>query len=237
MTSRWAAAHADALLVAGCGGEQGGAALFDVLTGAVGPAGRLPYEIHRDQADLEDITVYGDLANQTYRNRQFAPAPLYRFGDGRSYSRFLYSSVRLSPAAPGVCDSVTLHVDVKNAGAEAAEEVVQVYSRCPCSAALCQAGSCTSAALSAPPSTALIAFTRTSIAAGATATVSLPIATRQRARFRAADMEEVVRPGELWLTVGGGQLGSSTAGEVLQLRANVTGQETALAACAPVRAL
>ena len=76
----------------------------------------------------------------SYRNRQFAPAPLYRFGDGRSFSRFRYSSARLSPAAPGVCDSVTLHVDVKNEGSEAAEEVVQVYSRCPCSAALCQAG-------------------------------------------------------------------------------------------------
>ena len=66
VTSTWAAAHADALLIAGCGGEQGGAGLLDVVTGVVPPAGRLPYTIHRSQADLADITVYGDLANQTY---------------------------------------------------------------------------------------------------------------------------------------------------------------------------
>jgi beta-glucosidase len=194
----------------------------------------LPYTIHRDQAALPDITVYGDLANQTYRNRQFAPAPLYLFGDGRGFSVFTYSSLKLSPAAPSVCDSITVTVDVTNTGAVAADEVVQIYARCPCdSASDCEAGTCAAAALSTPPSTALIGFTRQTIAGGAKQTVTIEIRTRDLASYREEDMVEVLRPGKLWLTVGGGQLGSTTTSPVLQARVAIGGAETALSDCAP----
>jgi beta-glucosidase len=233
VTSAWAAENADALLIAGCGGEQGGAGLLDVLIGAVPPAGRLPYTIHRSQADLQDITVYNDLRNQTYRNRQFAPPPLYRFGDGRSYVRFAYSGLSVSPAAPRVCDDLTIEVSVTNPGAVAADEVVQVYSRCPCGSAMqCEAGTCTSAAFSTPPSTALIGFARQAIPADAKPhSVKILIRANTLAGFRETDMASVLRPGQLWLTVGGGQLGSETAGPVLHAKLNVTGAERLLAEC------
>ena len=51
-------------MVAGVGGQEGGVGLVDVLTGAASPGGRLPYTLHAKQADLPDITIYGDLVNQ-----------------------------------------------------------------------------------------------------------------------------------------------------------------------------
>ena len=177
--------------------------------------------------------MYNDLRNQTYRNRQFAPPPLYRFGDGRSYVRFAYSGLSVSPAAPRVCDDLTIEVSVTNPGAVAADEVVQVYSRCPCgSATQCEAGTCTSAAFSTPPSTALIGFARQAIPADAKPhSVKILIRANTLAGFRETDMASVLRPGQLWLTVGGGQLGSETAGPVLHAKLNVTGAERLLAEC------
>ena len=58
------ASKAEAYVVAGVGGQEGGVGLLDVLTGAASPGGRLPYTLHAKQEDLPDITVYGDLVNQ-----------------------------------------------------------------------------------------------------------------------------------------------------------------------------
>jgi hypothetical protein len=231
------AASADAYVVAGCGGQEGGVGLVDVLTGAAAAGGRLPYTLHTQQSDLPDITVYGDLVNQTYRNRQFADTPpRYRFGDGRAFAEFGYSGLQVAPASPGVCDPITVSVDVANPEAFAADEVVQLYSRCPCGYTECQAGTCDNAALLTPPLTALIGFSRVTVSAKSTQTVRITILARQRARFRPAagvdsGMLEEVRPGELWLTVGGGQLGSTTASAVLQTRVQVGGRPTPVARC------
>lgn len=175
------------------------------------------------------------FCNWRYRNRQFASVPLYRFGDGRGFAAFAYSGLTVSPAAPRVCDDLTVTVSVTNAGAVAADEVVQVYSRCPCKhARQCETGTCTSAAFSTPPSTALIGFARQTIPGGGKPeTMKIVIPAKTLAGFREADMVEVLRPGRLWLTVGGAQLDSGTAGEVMQARLNVTGAETPLSACGP----
>ena len=184
----------------------------------------------------------GQCDAQTYRNRQFAEIdspPLYRFGDGRSYAEFTYSSLHVAPTSPiGVCDDITVSVSVTNPEAVAADEVVQVYTRCPCGYAACQAGTCDSAAMQTPPLTALLGFRRVTVPANSTQTVRVTISARQRARFRPVSgvgvgmaMVEEVRGGELWLTVGGGQLGSSTASAVLQTRLQIGGNATPVANC------
>ena len=148
----------------------------------------------------------------------------------------MYTNLRVAPTSPDVCDDIMVSVDVENPEAVAADEVVQLYSRCPCGYAACQAGICDSAALQTPPLTALIGFRRVTVAANSTQTVRVTISARQRARFRpvgGADvgMLEEVRPGELWLTVGGGQLGSTTASVVLQERVQIGGKATPVASC------
>ena len=61
--------------------------------------------------------------------------------------------------------------------------------------------------------------------------VKVKIPAKTLAGFRASDMASVLRPGQLWLTAGGGQLNSRTSAGVLQLRLNVTGAEKLLEHC------
>jgi len=53
--------------------------------------------------------------------------PLYAFGYGQSYTTYQYSAVRLSSASMAADGSVTVIVDVTNAGAMAGDEIVQLY--------------------------------------------------------------------------------------------------------------
>ena len=114
----FAAAHAAALLDAWYPGEEGGNAVADVLFGEVNPAGRLPITFYRSAADLPPFADYA-MRGRTYR--YLTQPPLYRFGDGLSYTTFGYANLRVAP------DWKTISVDVDNRGARAGDEVVEVY--------------------------------------------------------------------------------------------------------------
>ena len=87
----FAAAHAAALLDAWYPGEEGGNAVADVLFGEVNPAGRLPITFYRSAADLPPFADYA-MRGRTYR--YLTQPPLYRFGDGLSYTTFGYANLR-----------------------------------------------------------------------------------------------------------------------------------------------
>jgi len=114
----FAAAHAAALLDAWYPGEEGGAAVADVLFGEVNPAGRSPITFYRSGGDLPPFADYA-MRGRTYR--YLTQPPLYRFGDGLSYTNFGYANLSVSP------DLKTISVEVTNRGARAGDEVVQVY--------------------------------------------------------------------------------------------------------------
>jgi beta-glucosidase len=54
---------------------------------------------------------------------------LYYFGHGLSYTTFTYTNLRISPLVQNPRGEVTVSVDVKNSGARAGDEVVQLYTR------------------------------------------------------------------------------------------------------------
>jgi beta-glucosidase len=54
---------------------------------------------------------------------------LYYFGHGLSYTTFTYSNLRIRPLVQNPRGEVTVSVDVKNSGARAGDEVVQLYTR------------------------------------------------------------------------------------------------------------
>jgi beta-glucosidase len=114
----FAAAHAAALLDAWYPGEEGGNAVADVLFGDVNPAGRLPITFYRSVADLPPFADYA-MRGRTYRYLE--RPPLYRFGNGLSYTTFRYANLAIVP------DLKTVSVEVQNSGARAGDEVVQVY--------------------------------------------------------------------------------------------------------------
>jgi beta-glucosidase len=178
----FAAAHAAALLDAWYPGQEGGNAVADVLFGAVNPAGRLPITFYRSIADLPPFADYA-MRGRTYR--YLTAAPLYRFGDGRSYTTFRYANLAVTG------DGKTITVEVQNTGARAGDEVVQVY-----------------VLPHDPPAYAprrwLAAFTRVSLAAGERRSVSLALPPDA---LTLVDERGTRRPlgGAVDVAVGGGQ--------------------------------
>ena len=178
----FAAAHAAALLEAWYPGEEGGNAVADLLFGDANPAGRLPITFYRSAADLPPFADYA-MHGRTYRYLE--KEPLYRFGDGRSYTTFRYATLAVAS------DLRAISVEVQNTGARAGEEVVQVYL-----------------ASHDPPGYAphrwLAAFARVSLAPGKRCTVSLQLPPQA---LTLVDERGARRPltGAVEVAVGGGQ--------------------------------
>ena len=119
----------DAILQAWYGGQQGGQAVADVLSGAYNPAGRLPITFYRSENDLPD---FGDYNMKGHTYRYFKGDPLFAFGEGLSYSTFKYANSRfrmISRTVEGksLGISYSLLVSVTNTSSRDGEEVVQVY--------------------------------------------------------------------------------------------------------------
>ena len=123
---RWANENLPGIVLAWYPGQQGGNAVADVLFGDTNPAGRLPVTFYESVSQLPPFADYG-MEGRTYR--YFRGEPVFPFGFGLSYTRFEYSGLRLSRATVGAGDSLEISVDVKNVGARAGEEVVQLYVR------------------------------------------------------------------------------------------------------------
>ena len=122
----WAQEHVPAILEAWYPGQAGGTAIADVLFGAYNPGGRLPVTFYRSVNDLPPFEDYR-MAGRTYR--YFDGTPLYPFGYGLSYTTFAYDRMRTSSGTLRGDDTLTVSVDVRNTGARAGDEVVQLYVR------------------------------------------------------------------------------------------------------------
>ena len=123
---KWAREHLPGIVVAWYPGQQGGNAVADVLFGDANPAGRLPVTFYESVTELPPFADYG-MEGRTYR--YFRGEPVYPFGFGLSYTRFEYSGLRLSRPTPRTADRLDVTVAVRNSGARAGDEVVQLYVR------------------------------------------------------------------------------------------------------------
>jgi beta-glucosidase len=180
-------------------GEQGGHALADVLFGRVSPSGRLPFAIpvHEDQLPpfaprAEQVTY--DLWHGYRRLSRHGQAAAWPFGFGLSYSAFAHSDAAVVPhsgtveahddardaagddsrddACKGAREDgwVELAVTVRNSGAVAAAEVVQVYLEPP-------------GERLERPMRSLVAFQRLHLGPGASRRLHLTIPLRRLACF------------------------------------------------------
>lgn len=126
----------DALLNAWYGGQSGGTAVADVLSGDYNPSGKLPVTFYKNIAQLDNaLSKTGkhegfenyDMQGRTYRYMK--ETPLYPFGHGLSYSTFSYGNATLSKNSINANENVTISVPVTNTSGRNGEEVVEVYIR------------------------------------------------------------------------------------------------------------
>ncbi len=132
----WEAEHVPAIVESWFLGVQTGNALADVLFGNYNPSGKLPVTFPRTVGQVPiyyDHKNTGRPANDTvkYTSRyiDLPSTPLFPFGYGLSYTKFEYSGLRLNAEKIFPTDSISVSVDVKNAGARDGEEVAQLYIR------------------------------------------------------------------------------------------------------------
>ena len=99
-----------------------------MLFGDLSPAGRLPVTFPRS---LADVPAFEDYAMRRRTYRYSAAEPLFPFGFGLSYTRFVYSELTLSQAVLNATEELSCDVSVlvTNAGHRASDEVVQLYVR------------------------------------------------------------------------------------------------------------
>jgi beta-glucosidase len=210
----WAQEHATAILDAWYPGEEGGTAIADVLSGDYNPAGRLPVTFYKSIAQLPPFGSYS-MAGRTYR--YFRGEPLYRFGDGLSFSRFEYSDLALSGANPQAGQPVEIKVTVKNTSQVAGDEVVELYLDRPF----------TSPGM---PFRTLQGFRRVHLNGGESRQITFSLAPRQLA-FVDADGKLVESPGAYTISVGGHQPAAApqaNQGTELQQTVTITGNRVAL---------
>lgn len=122
----------EAVLFLSFPGSEGGAALTELLFGDESPAGRLPFSIPEREEDLvpfdntSPTVTYGFLHG--YRDLAArGVSPAYPFGYGLTYARFGYSDIALSRMNIGLGETFEVSVTVRNEGAVAATDTVQVY--------------------------------------------------------------------------------------------------------------
>lgn len=123
------------------GGQAGGGAIADVLTGQVNPSGKLTETF---PVSLEQTPTFpnfpGRAGHAQYGEGIFVGyhyydkkrlQPLFPFGFGLSYTRFVYTAIQTSAGsfdADGM-GQFTVEVKVKNTGRVAGKEAVQLYVR------------------------------------------------------------------------------------------------------------
>ncbi|MFD5338888.1 beta-glucosidase H [Streptomyces hawaiiensis] len=120
-----------AVLLSWFPGQEGGAALADVLTGAHEPGGRLPttWGALTDAPVTQVVPSNGELPYEEgvfigYRAwEKHGRSPAYPFGHGLGYTDWTYDSVEVEETA----ETTTAKVRLRNTGDRPGREVVQLY--------------------------------------------------------------------------------------------------------------
>jgi beta-glucosidase len=108
-------------------GQEGGTAIGEVLFGEVNPGGKLPVTFPRHSGQLP---VYYNRRPTSFRNHlDLTREPLWAFGSGLSYTTFQLDELRVASPAIGPGGTTEVSVRVRNSGARAGDEVVQLYIR------------------------------------------------------------------------------------------------------------
>jgi beta-glucosidase len=201
--SAWLHEHCAAVLMAWMPGQEGAAAIADVLCGATNPGGKLPISYPRTVGQVPVYYGHKVSGGRSHWKGDYVDAPvspLYPFGHGLGYTTFALSDVAVGPAEVAWSESFTVDVTVTNTGDWDGDEVVQLYVR-------------RGRASVTRPVLELKSFVRVPLAAGASKTVTFWVPLGQ-VGFYDRDLAYVVEPGVLDLFVGTSSRDLTPAGSV-----------------------
>jgi beta-xylosidase len=169
-------------------GEEGGHALADVLTGRVTPSGKLPVELPGTGAP-QPATYLRSANAARHGGSAVDPTPLFAFGHGLSYTTFGYSDLVISAASVPTDGTAEVSCTVRNTGARAGTEVVQLYLSDPVAQVV-------------RPVRWLAGYARVPLGPGAARRVTFRVHA-DRTSFTGLAGSRVVEPGEIGVSVGG----------------------------------
>lgn len=126
-----------AIVEAYLGGQAGGGAIADVLTGKVNPSGKLSETFPNRLEDTptaidfpskDGIANYGEgvyIGYRYYDKKKIEPN--FPFGFGMSYTTFSYSDIKSNTTSAKDSDAISISFKIKNTGKIDGKEVVELY--------------------------------------------------------------------------------------------------------------
>ncbi len=169
-------------------GEEGGGAIAGVLAGRVVPSGRLPVEMPGSAGAQPSSYLRPRLAGR-HPGSSVDPTPLFAFGHGLSYTTFAYSDLVIDSEEVATDGTAVISCTVRNTGARAGTEVVQLYLSDPVAQVV-------------RPERWLAGFARVPLDPGQARRVTFRLHA-DRTAFSGRTGTRVVEPGEITVAVGG----------------------------------
>lgn len=187
--------RADAVLAAWFLGSEAGHAIGDVVAGRVSPCGRTPVSWARAVGQIPIFFGQRPTGRPADPKDHFtskyldAPnTPLFAFGHGLTYGRFVLSNLSVAPVLASEEDGIDIKVEVANQGAVTAVETVFLFAR-------------DKLASVARPLLELKGFRQITLRPGERGLVRFMLPAKDL-RFLGADLEPVFEPGEIEILVG-----------------------------------
>jgi beta-glucosidase len=168
-------------------GEAGGEAVADVLFGDRNPGGRLPITFPMSEGQLP-LTYNHKPTGRGDDYLDGTGQPEFPFGFGLSYSTFEYDALSIEPAEMAPTGSAVVRCTVRNTGAMAGDEVVELYLRQEVSSVV-------------TPLIALKGFRRIHLAPGESKNLSFTLSREELSLFD-AKLRSVVEPGTFRVMIG-----------------------------------
>ena len=167
-------------------GEEGGAAIAAILTGAVSPSGRLPVSIPRSAGAQPYSYLHPILGGPTEVTAVDSTPPA-AFGAGLAYTTFEHLALE-TDAEADAGDAIRATVVVRNTGDRPGVDVVQLYANDPVASVT-------------RPVAQLLAYERVALEAGEQVVVRFDVPTARLA-FTGRSGVRIVEPGRVDLWVG-----------------------------------
>jgi beta-glucosidase len=179
---------ASAILMAYNPSNEGGQAIAEILFGDVNPSGKLPLTYPR-WANRLFTYDHKTFSGEDFGAEKNVIPPQFEFGAGLSYTTFTYSDLQVTPASGSGEQPIQIGITVKNSGARAGKEVVQVYLNERYTSVT-------------PPLKRLKRFAKVLLQPGESRRLTFELG-RDDLSFIGADNQRIVEPGMFDVRVGG----------------------------------